>query len=92
MTNLLDSLQFRLKSIETALSKIDQTFIPDDNDDWKAGLDLPCEVLQVTPIVVLQNIDKLPNFKINGKIYFNKKSLMDYIKTNSYDVSIMGKQ
>lgn len=90
MTNLLDSLQSRLKSIEDSLSKLDQSFTPDDNDDWKTGFDLPCEVLQVTHIVVLQNIGKIPHFKINSKIYFNRKVLMDYVKANSYDVSILG--
>lgn len=88
--NPLDSIQSRLQSIEDCLSKLDNSFAPNDNDGWERGLEVACEVFQVSDIVILLNINDIPHFKMCHVLYFNRKVLRDYITANPHKVSIMG--
>ena len=88
--NPLDSIQDRLEAIEACLSKLDNSFALNNNDGWERGIEVACEVFQVSNIVILQNIGDIPHFKLRGILYFNRKILRDYIIANPHQVSIMG--
>ena len=87
--NPLDSIQNRLEAIENCLSKLDDSFVP-NNEGWERGVEVASEVLGLSNVVVIMNIGEIPHFKLRGVLYFNRKILRDFITANSYNVSIMG--
>ena len=88
--NPLDSIQNRLQAIETCLNKVDKSFALNNNDGWERGVEVASEVFKVPLIVILQNIEDIPHFKLRGILYFNRSVLRDYITANPHKVSIMG--
>ena len=52
--NPLDSIQDRLEAIEACLSKLDNSIALNNNDGWERGIEVACEVFQVSNIVILQ--------------------------------------
>ena len=73
--NPLDSIQDRLEAIEACLSKLDNSIALNNNDGWERGIEVACEVFQVSNIVILQNLGDIPHFKLCHIIYFNRKVL-----------------
>ena len=52
-----------------------------DTTKYEAGVKVACEELGIKPQTVYQNIDKIPHFKIHGKLMFNRAELQRYIST-----------
>ena len=88
--NPLDSIQNRLEAIEDCLSKLDHSFILQNNHGWERGVEVASEVFGLSNVIILMNIGKISHFKLRGIYYFNRKVLKDFIANNAYNVSILG--
>ena len=90
--NPLDSIQNRLQAIEDCLSKLDSSFTPNKDDVWEKGVEVATDTLQVEPIIIMQNIEDLPHFKLFRTVYFNRKALRDWAVSNTCHAGILRSQ
>ena len=92
MHNPFQQLDERLNRIEGLLLNLsDRAINPEvppvtDPDEW-GPISLAVEVLGLAKPTIYANLDKIPNTKRHGRLYFNRRALLNYLASGQRKTS-----
>ena len=90
MDNPFTILENKITNLEKMVEQLlARTNAPPPNDDVVGGINMASEVTGLKKATIYCKIGKkeIPHFKKGGKIYFSKKSLLDWLTADAINVA-----